>query len=48
MCGTGCSRFVQGAQKHIFASIKCAASFHCEVDDLVDLEEMTEEVKQNP
>ena len=30
------------------AAMKCAETFHCEVEDLVDMEETTEDVNQKP
>ena len=39
-------------RKHIFAAIKFVATFLCEVEDLVEnlveMEEVTEEMKQKP
>ena len=35
-------------QKQIFAAIKYAATFHCEVEDFVDMEEITADIKQQP
>ena len=37
-----------GSQANIFAANKFAATIHCEVEDLVDMEEMTQEMKQKP
>ena len=35
-------------RKHRYAVIKHAASLHYDVEDLVDMEEITEEMKQRP
>ena len=35
-------------RKHMHAAMKCAETFHCEVEDLVDMEETTEDVNQKP
>ena len=34
-------------RRQIFAAIKCAAAFHCEVDGLVNIEHV-EEMEQHP
>ena len=33
-------------RKHMYAAIKCATLFHCEVEDLVDMDEITNETEQ--
>ena len=35
-------------RKQMYTAIKYAATFHCEVEDLVDMEEITEEMEHKP
>ena len=42
------ARGLDKVRKHIYAAIQYLAFFHCEVEDLVDMEEITEETKQKP